>query len=68
MSTEKRLETPPKEAAKTEPDETVDLDVDVSGPFQNPQAQTLANAARDGIPFCEQCAAEQHTQTAPQDG
>ncbi|WP_133513283.1 hypothetical protein [Candidatus Thiosymbion oneisti] len=68
MNTESRSDGLPKETAKTEPDETVDLDVDVPGPLQNPQAQTLADAARKGTPFCEKCEAEQHTQTAPQDG
>jgi|GEM_PF-4880259 len=61
MSTEKR------EAVKAEPGKATDADVDVSG-LPYPQAQMLADAARDGTPFCEKCKTVQHAQAAPQDG
>jgi len=48
----------PREADKAKPGGIAD--VDVSGPFQNPQARTLANAAGNGIPFCEKCEAMRH--------
>jgi type VI secretion system secreted protein VgrG len=58
---------PPKEADKAEPGALSEvqttpvaksarsLDSVSVGGFQNPQAQTLAKAARDGTPFCEKC-------------
>ncbi|MCB2263993.1 MAG: type VI secretion system tip protein VgrG [Candidatus Thiosymbion ectosymbiont of Robbea hypermnestra] len=48
----------PKEAVNAEPGGITDL-TGVSGPFENPQAQTLAVAAESGAPFCEKCAAAQ---------
>jgi type VI secretion system secreted protein VgrG len=57
----------PKEAAKADPGELSEIQTtpiaksasplsSVSvGAIQNPQAQTLVNAARDGTPFCERC-------------
>ncbi len=58
---------PPQEADKAEPGALTEVQAtpvttsaarssstSVAG-YQNPQAQTLANAARDGTPFCEKC-------------
>ena len=33
-----------------------------AGGFSNPQAQTLANAAQTGTPFCEKCEAARRAQ------
>jgi len=52
---------PPKEAAKAEPGEISKPPPKPAPPpapaagFKNAQAQTLANAAQDGTPFCEKC-------------
>ncbi|WP_369334491.1 type VI secretion system Vgr family protein, partial [Candidatus Thiosymbion oneisti] len=46
---------PPREADKAKPGEVTE--VYRSGPLQHPQAQTLATAAKNAIPFCEKCAA-----------
>jgi type VI secretion system secreted protein VgrG len=58
---------PPKEADKAEPGGVTEVQatpiaksaqplssISVGG-FQNPQAQTMVTAARDGKPFCEKC-------------
>lgn len=57
----------PQEADKAEPGavtevqatpvakSTGQLSVTTVGGYQNPQAQTLVNGARDGTPFCEKC-------------
>ena len=65
---------PPKEAANAEPGATNKAQAAPAAPastksaagFQNPQAQTLADAARDGTPFCEKCEAARRAQAAPQ--
>ncbi len=71
---------PPKEATTAEPGATnevqsgsaatssVQLSTIKVGSFTHPQAQTLANAAQTGVPFCEKCEAARRALAQQQSG
>lgn len=63
-----KSDTLPEEAPEVEPDEMIDPDIDIPGPFQNQHARMLAEAVENGIPFCQRCGAAEGARTMPQGG